>query len=314
VPHTAKRPRLWYEQSGHGEPLLLITGFTISSAVFEPVLPLYEPHFTCVRYDIRGAGRSDPPTHPTSMPELAHDSIRVLDTLGIEHAHVCGVSMGGMIAQEIAIRYPERVLGLVLGGTTPGGPRAVRPALGELLAVLRIAAGDVRDPGRSWLATMLFSPEFRREHPERTLELIGYFKRHRPSLRGVTAQWWATVYHDTVSRLGQIQAPTLVMHGEHDPMSPLANAEILAERIPDAELAIVRGAGHAFALERPEESLATVTRWLGGKRPVGAGRRREGLGARVEPLSRALGLPIGAFRTGASVVARGAERINRKEW
>jgi acetyl esterase/lipase len=161
---------------------------------------------------------------------------------------------------------------------------------------------------------MLFSPEFRREHPERTLELIGYFKRHRPSLRGVTAQWWATVYHDTVSRLGQIQAPTLVMHGEHDPMSPLANAEILAERIPDAELAIVRGAGHAFALERPEESLATVTRWLGGKRPVGAGRRREGLGARVEPLSRALGLPIGAFRTGASVVARGAERINRKEW
>ena len=135
MPYALKRPRLWYERSGDGEPLMLITGFTISSAVFDPVLELYEPHFECIRYDNRGSGRSDSPLRPTSMPELAHDAVSLLDALHVESAHVYGVSMGGMIAQELAIRHPERVRGLVLGGTTPGGPRAVRPALGELRAL-----------------------------------------------------------------------------------------------------------------------------------------------------------------------------------
>jgi pimeloyl-ACP methyl ester carboxylesterase len=303
MPYALRRPRLWYERRGNGEPLLLITGFAISAAVFEPVRPLYERHFECVVYDNRGAGRSGRSPWPASIPQFAGDAVRLLDALGLESAHVYGASMGGMIAQELAIRFPERVRGLVLAGTTPGGPRAVRPAVSELAAVLGQAAGALREPGRPWLAAMLFSESFRREQPDRVRELLRYFGLHRASAWGVNAHWWATVYHDTVSRLPLIQAPTLVMHGERDAMSPVANARMLAERIPDAELAIVPDAGHAFALERPEESLSEVLGWLRRRAPIAPGAARAGLAARGEPVTRALGLPVGALRTGVSLLA-----------
>jgi pimeloyl-ACP methyl ester carboxylesterase len=199
---------------------------------------------------------------------------------------VIGVSMGGMIAQELALRFPERVRGLVLAGTTPGGPRAFRPAAAEL------ARGK-------WL----FSPAFRREHPERVRELLRYF-HVRPA--ALWSHWWATVYHDTVSRLGQIQAPTLVMHGGADVMSPVDNARLLAERIPDSELVILPGAGHAFPLERPRESFEVMARFL--ERPIAPGRPRTGVAARIEPLTRPFGLPIGAARTGASLAERWIRR------
>ncbi|HEV7844880.1 MAG TPA: alpha/beta fold hydrolase, partial [Thermoleophilaceae bacterium] len=101
MPHTRTRPRLWYRRSGNGdgEPLLLITGFTISAAVFDPILPLYEDRFECIVYDHRASGRSAKPLRLTSMAELAGDAVRVLDELGIERAHVYGLSMGGMVAQ-----------------------------------------------------------------------------------------------------------------------------------------------------------------------------------------------------------------------
>jgi pimeloyl-ACP methyl ester carboxylesterase len=290
--------RLYYERHGRGEPLLLITGFTISAAVFEPVLDLYTPRFECIVYDNRGAGRSGVPLLPTSMPELAADAAGLLDAIGLESAHVYGVSMGGMVAQELAIRFPERVRGLVLGGTTPGGPRALRPTARELAAL----AG-----GRS-LAGALFSPQFRRADPERVRALLRHFARHRVTARGAWWQWWATVYHDTLSRLGTIQAPTLVLHGELDAMCPLGNARLLAERIPDAELVVIPGAGHAFALERPKASLAALTGWLDRRGPIAPGQPREGFAARAEPLTRALGLPIGAMRTGASLVERALRR------
>jgi pimeloyl-ACP methyl ester carboxylesterase len=263
------------------EPLLLITGFALSSKVFEPVLDLYESRFECIRYETR-AGLA------TSMPELAAEAARVLRSRG--SAHVYGISMGGMIAQELALRFPERVRGLVLAGTTPGGPRALRPAAREF------ARGK-------WL----FSPQFRREHPQRVRELLRYFEV-RPS--ALWAHWWATVYHDTVSRLGQIQAPTLVMHGGADVMSPVGNARLLASKIPAAELVIVPGAGHAFPLERPRESFEAVARFL--DRPIAPGRPRTGVAARAEPLTRALGLPIGAARTGASLAGLARDRMRRR--
>jgi pimeloyl-ACP methyl ester carboxylesterase len=271
--------------------------------VFDPVRPLYERHFECLVYDNRGSGRSGRSPWPASIPQFAGDAVRLLDALGLDSAHVYGASMGGMIAQELAIRFPERVRGLVLASTTPGGPRAVRPALGELAALLGQTVGALREPGRPWLGAMLFSEPFRREQPERVRKLLAYFARHRASAWGVNAHWWATVYHDTVSRLPCIQAPTLVMHGERDAMSPIGNARMLAERIPDAELAIVPGAGHAFALERPEQSLSLVLDWLRRRGPIAAGAAPAGLAARAEPVTRALGLPIGALRTGASLLA-----------
>jgi pimeloyl-ACP methyl ester carboxylesterase len=303
MPYTTTRPPLWYQRRGNGEPLLCITGFGISSAVFEPVLDLYAERFDCITYDNRGAGRSGAPLRPTSIPELAADAVAVLDAVGVDSAHVYGISMGGMIAQEVALRFPDRVRGLVLGGTSPGGPRATRPTVRELRVLGAIAAGELRQPGWQSLAAFLFSPRFRQEEPERVRWLVEHFDRHRAPAHGVAGQWLATVFHDTVGRLSQIQAPTLVVHGEHDVLAPIGNARVLAQRIPDAELAIVPGAGHAYPLERPQESFDLFVRWLERRSPIRSGRPRGGLVARAEPVTRALGLPIGAFRTGASLVA-----------
>jgi pimeloyl-ACP methyl ester carboxylesterase len=238
------------------------------------------------------------------MPELAADAVRVLDAAGIESAHVLGLSMGGMIAQELALRFPERVRGLVLGGTSPGGPRAARPTFAELGALGAGAAGGMRRPGRPWLASWLFSPEFRREHPDEVRRLLRHFAAHRAPAHGVSAQLWATFYHDTVSRLPSIQAPTLVMHGAKDAMAPLANARLLAERIPDAELAVIEGTGHAYLLERPEHSRDVLADFIRRRSPIEPGQPRTGLAARAEPLTRVLGLPIGAVRTGLSLAGR----------
>jgi 3-oxoadipate enol-lactonase len=312
VPFILANPRVYYERSGAGEPLLLITGFTISAAVFEPILPMYEQKFECITYDNRGSGRSDAPRRPTSMPELAADARRLLDAVGVDSAHVYGISMGGMIAQELAIRFPERVRGLILGGTWPGGPRAIRPALRELAGLGAASARAMREPGRPYLAPALFSADFRRRHPERVLELLEPFGRHRAPPQGMLAQFWATVYHDTFSRLGLIRAPTLVMHGERDAIAPPANARILAERIPGAELAIVPGSGHAYGLERPQESLALMLDWLKRHAPIAGGPPRTGPGARLEPVTRRLGLPIGALRTGASLAGLASYRRGQR--
>ena len=121
--------------------------------MFEPVLDLYGERFECIIYDNRGSGRTGAPLRPTSMAELAADAAGLLRELGVESAHVCGLSMGGMIAQELAIRFPERVRGLVLGGTTPGGPRAARPALRELGALGAGAAGGWTDGERAGWAS-----------------------------------------------------------------------------------------------------------------------------------------------------------------
>jgi pimeloyl-ACP methyl ester carboxylesterase len=253
VPHA---DGLYYERHGAGDPLLLITGWTISAAVFEPVLDLYAEHFECIVYDHRGSARSGG-SPPTTMGGLADSAARLLTELRIPRAIVNGLSMGGMVAQELALRHAGRVRGLVLGGTTPGGPFS--PRLGPR-EVVSIARGSVTERGIR--APLLFSSEFRREQPERVRELLRYFKLHRSSVKAIAAQTLASARFETLSRLGRLHAPTLVMHGERDRLVPLAASRLLAARIPDAELAVVPGAGHAFGLEAPQESLELLLGWV----------------------------------------------------
>jgi 3-oxoadipate enol-lactonase len=246
---------LYYERHGAGDPLLLITGWTISAAVFEPVLDLYAKHFECIVYDHRGSARSEG-SSPATMGALADDAARLLTALRIPRALVNGLSMGGMVAQEVALRHPGRVRGLILGGSTPGG--AFAPTLGPR-EVFSIARGSVSERGIR--APLLFSSEFRREQPERVEELIGYFKRHRSSVKTIAAQTLASARFASTLRLDRIRAPTLVMHGERDRLVPLAASKLLAARIPDAELVVVPGTGHTYALEAPERSLERLLDW-----------------------------------------------------
>ncbi|UJA20352.1 alpha/beta fold hydrolase [Thermoleophilia bacterium SCSIO 60948] len=303
---TSSRPRLYYEDTGNraGEPFLFITGWTISAAVFEPVAPLYSDRFRVLSFDLRSTGRSERRAGLVSMADLAADAVRVLDDAGIVSAHAFGISMGGMIAQELAIRFPDRVRGLVLAGTWTGGPLAARPRPLEVLGTgRRIAAGSVerRD---LWLGPLLFSERFLRERPHRAAELVSYFRAHRAPLWASASQLLGSVYQDTTRRLGEIRSPTLVMHGALDAMVPLPNARFLANRIPDAELAVLDGAGHAFPLEQPEHSRDLLFDWLDRREPIGPGARYDPARARRERIGRPFALPVGAARTGRSLITR----------
>jgi 3-oxoadipate enol-lactonase len=299
---TASAPRLFYEDRGDGEPLLLFTGFSISSAVFDPLADSYGQHFRCLTFDYRGTGRSARWVGVPSMAALAADGLRVLDAVGLRSAHVYGVSMGGMVAQEFAIRFPHRVRGLILAGTSPGGPLAARPSPRRIAAVARRVGGGTLHRRRPWLAPALFSETFAAREPERAQELQRYFQLHRAPLAASAGQLLASVYHDRARQLHRIRARTLILHGELDSISPVANARQLAAGIPDSELQLIAEAGHAFPLEAPEPSLRAVLEWLARRPDVAVGPPPSALAAAVERIGRPLALPGGMLRTGSSAV------------
>lgn len=300
--------RLHYERAGRGEPMLWITGFAISSRVFEPVLERYRNDFDCVSYDNRGAGRSSAPWSATSMPQLAGDAVALLDVLQLDSAHVYGVSMGGMVAQELAIRWPDRVRALVLDATSPGGPRSVLPEVTEL-AALGVRRVPLSAAVRARLVgSALFSPGFRTEHPELVARYLTLLGAHESTARGAVAHLVASVYHDTSSRLGSVQAPTLILHGTQDRLCPPGNAELLRRLIPDAEIGWLPGAGHAAFLEQPQRCYDLLMGWLRRRGPIRPGTPLRGLPARLEPVTRALGLPVGAARAGRSLASLGTAR------
>ncbi len=293
--------RLHVERTGRrGEALLGITGFGCGSQLFGPVLPLFSDRFDCITYDNRAAGRSSTPLLPTSMPELANDAVRVLDALDVDAAHVHGVSMGGMIAQEMALRYPDRVRSLVLQGTTAGGPRSTGPAAETLLALAAQRVPLSRERKTKMLTSQLFSDAYAAAHPD---EVLGHLRRlgaDRAGVRGALQHLTASTVHDTVSRLRSVQAPTLVLHGQLDRMVSVANARLLAERIPRARLAVVDGAGHLPLLEQPLSVRALILDWMAEQGPLPPGRPLDPVRAAAEPWTRVFGLQVGAARTWAS--------------
>ncbi|MCW2616475.1 MAG: putative Alpha/beta hydrolase fold protein [Frankiales bacterium] len=301
VGHGASATRLHVDREGSGEPMLWITGFAISSEVFSPVISTYAAQFDCVRYDNRGAGRSSAPWRLTSVPELAGDAVRLLDALDLDSAHVYGLSMGGMVAQEMAIRFPDRVRALVLGGTSHGGPRQVLPSPRVAAALTsRGASASVR---ADLVGRAMFTDGFRQREPALAASYLRLLGAHRASARGLVSHMAATTYHDTRARLGRIAAPTLVLHGRQDALTPLGNAHQLAAGIPDVTLEVIEDAGHGYLLERADEAHRLLDRWFEARSPIPAGPPLSGLAARSEPLTRRLGLPMGMLRTARSLTA-----------
>lgn len=251
---------------GSGEPMLFLSGYGVGSRSLRSMVPPFAERFTCITLDQRGAGLSRAPWSPFTTAQMSADAVRVLDELRVESAHVYGLSMGGMVAQELAIRFPQRVRGLVLGATTAGGLDAVKPELLSMLAGARDVGAVVR-----WDAPLL----------------------------GAWLQAWAALLHDTSRRLGRIQSPTLVVHGDRDLLVPFANAEQLVEGIPDSTLLRLPGAGHLFAMESPGESAARILAWFDEREPIASGR--ESIPQRLlEPLDRAVSLPLALTRTTVS--------------
>jgi pimeloyl-ACP methyl ester carboxylesterase len=252
--------RVYYESAGQGPPVLLIMGQGMSLEAGWRTVAALSDRFRVLSFDNRDVGRSDRALLPYVVGQLAGDAIAVLDAAGEPRAHVYGVSFGGMIAQEVALRHRDRVLSLVLGATTAGGPKAVPMNTRVLTFYARVGAMGAEEA--EWAAVPYsYGCRTRRRHGDRIAEDIERRLRHAPDTIAYLHQVAAAATHSTQGRLGEITAPTLVVHGAQDTLQAPRNAELLASAIHDAQLEIWPEAGHLYVTDEPEADQA-VARFL----------------------------------------------------
>lgn len=248
---------LGYERSGEGPPLLLIMGMSGTLVHWgEPLLSRLYEHFDTIVYDHRGIGSSTKVAEPFTIAQLADDAAALMGALELDTAHVMGISMGGMVAQELALRHPERLRSLVLGCTYAGGEGGSLTSEETMRRLAEaMASGDrPRAIRTAWEANV--SARFADAPAWEAFLEIG--SANAVPVAVIMEQMRAIVEHDTSQRLGDITAPTLVVHGTEDEMLPVSNAYAIAERIPDARLEIFDGVGHLFFWEKPERSAELV--------------------------------------------------------
>ena len=245
-----------YDIAGKGEPLLMIMGLGASSAAWDPELITdLAWTFRVITFDNRGTGQSDKPDAPYSIEMFADDAAGVLDQLDIPRAHIFGVSMGGMIAQEFALRHPKRTATLTLGCTTAGGKHSVPPPP-ESLKILTAPREGVSPEDvirRGW--PLGHTPKYIAENRAVLEATIPRLLKHPTPPFAFQRQLEATYTLQTFERLPQIKSPTLVITGAEDVLIPAKNSEILAGQIPGAKLHIIPGVGHAFMSDGREEFL-----------------------------------------------------------
>jgi 3-oxoadipate enol-lactonase len=249
--------RLYYERRGSGAPLLLIQGMAGHHQLWgEPFLDALAGDFDVVTFNHRGVGDSTDVPGQFTIADLAGDSVRLLDALDWSDANVMGISLGGMVAQQLALLHPERVRTLVLGCTYAGGAGTTTTARGALRMIQAMNTGDIDVAIRTAYEVNL-SPTFRQDgsqfEPFKTASLSV-----RVPVPTVLRQAQAAYVHDTSARLPDLAVPTLVAHGTVDNMIDAANGSYVAELIPKARLEILDGLGHLFWWEQPDAVAGLV--------------------------------------------------------
>lgn len=245
---------LFWERSGAGEPLLLIQGMSGTHVTWgERFLSHLRPDFDCVVFDNRGIGNSDVVEAAFTVGDLAGDALAVMDAAGLETAHVLGISMGGMVAQELALTHPDRIRSLTLGCTYCGGPGSSLIAPEDAGPLLEAMSSGNLDLMLNAMYAVNLSPSFRADESH-FADFVAMAKALPARQQTVQLQLGAIGGHDTQSRLPEIAAPTLVIHGTEDKMIPVANGELIASLIPDAHLELLEGVGHMFWWEQPDRS------------------------------------------------------------
>jgi pimeloyl-ACP methyl ester carboxylesterase len=249
---------LYWEAWGSGPALVLVEGLGVATWTWDRQLPDFSRHFRTIVYDNRGVGRSSKPEGPYTIAMMADDLAALLDALGVARAHVLGASMGGMIAQEFALRHPDRVDRLVLVATTAGG-RAHVPMSPETLARFLAPAAPGREGVRERLRLAFTDAFLATDYAER---MIGFRLADPQPAHAFRAQAAAGAGFDRSATIAQIAAPTLVAAATEDLLVPIANARLLHERIPDSRLIEYEGLGHQFFIEAADRFNRDVIEFL----------------------------------------------------
>jgi 3-oxoadipate enol-lactonase len=254
----ASGTELHYLRAGEGDPMLLIQGMSATHLAWgRPFLGELEQSFECIVFDNRGMGRSGQAELPFTTADMAGDAIGLLDALGIESAHVVGISMGGMIAQELALAHPERIRTLTLGATYCGGPKGTLMAPEDLQLLGAAYASGERERVFRAMWEINLSPGFRED--DSRFAAFAEMGSALPAPQPVVLQQMrACAEHRTSERLGQISLPTLVIHGDVDRLLGPNNGREIAALLPGARLEMLKGIGHMFWWEQPLRSADLI--------------------------------------------------------
>ncbi len=252
-----KRPdaRIWWDQSGTGDPILLIMGHAYGADMWHRTIPELAASYRVIRFDNRGIGRSSDPPGPYPVQLMADDALAVLDAAGAASAHVYGVSMGGFIALQLALGHPGRVRSLALGCTAASAESASRGALLARVQSLVPAAALNR---MAW--KLLYAPGTPASRRAEDQQIV---RGTRASGRGRRGQLIGAASFDATSRLAEIRVPTLVIHGALDRIVPAVNGRRLASGVAGARLVVFPDAGHVYLTDVPDAANQEVLGFLG---------------------------------------------------
>ena len=252
---------LYYEVHGEGYPVVMISGLGSQGQSWDTQVPIYSKDYKVIVFDNRGAGKSDKPKSPYSTEGMADDTAALMDALSIEQAHIVGKSMGGMIAQWLAIKHPERVGKLVMGCSSGS-----RDQVGN--EILRMGREIASKAGLRAVWFMALHLGYTREYIEMNIDRLNKVSSmlggdSAEALEGYIGQSLACEGHHTLEHLPKINTPAFVMMGESDQITAPERTRELSRLIPKAELCVFTGVGHGFWRERQQEVDSLVLHFLG---------------------------------------------------
>jgi len=256
--------KIYYEVAGKGSPLVLIEGLGYAMWMWIMQLEDLSKSFTVIAFDNRGAGKSDKPPYPYTMDLFAEDLRAVLDVNNIEKAHILGVSMGGMIAQRFALKYPARIRSLILVATHHGGKDIEPPPPETIQAMFGDPPPSIKSERDLYRYKMryAFSAKWYAENRE-TLERLIELRLAEPQPKeAYLNQASAVLTFNLSGEVSRIKVPTLIIHGDEDMVVPIGNAYKLYEKIPSSTLIIFKGAGHLVNIERAKEFNEAVRTFI----------------------------------------------------
>lgn len=260
---------IYYESYGNGFPLIMINGlagtingFKSFKSIFNLFISVFSKNFKTIIFDNRGIGQTDDVDKLYTIKKLADDVVGLTEALNLEKANIMGFSMGGMIAQELMINYPEKIEKSVIGATHYGIPKYIMPSEEVTNTMMRNQEGLSPEEIIKNQISLTYTGDFIKNNPNFINTAIQTYISNPVSPKVYQKQTNAILRFNTSRRLKKVQVPTLILHGKHDVLVPVRNAEILAELIHGSKLKIFENSAHALIVEEPEEVFNEILNFI----------------------------------------------------